>query len=71
MKNDFIKRAKAFDRELEALEKKYCVSLGAGYSVPHDEENYLMLSDWKDKGETFIKLYELDDWEEEDDETDR
>ena len=64
--SDFIKRAKAFDRELEALEKKYCVSICAGYSVPHDEENYLMLSDWKDKGKTFVKLCNLDDMEEDD-----
>lgn len=64
--SDFIKRAKAFDRELEALEKKYCVSICAGYSTPGDDENYLMVSDWKDKGRTFIKLYALDDMEEDD-----
>ena len=65
--SDFIERAKAFSKELSELEHKYCVSLGAGYSVPHDEENYLMVSDWKE-GKTFIKLYELDDWEEDEDE---
>ena len=65
MSDDFIKRAKAFDRELEALKKKYCVSICAGYLTPGDDENYLMVSDWKDKGKTFVKLCNLDVMEEE------
>lgn len=42
------------------------VSIVTGYSTPGDDENYLMISDWKDKGKTFIKLDTLDDMEEDD-----
>ena len=59
--SDFIKRARAFYKELDALEEKYRVSLNCGYSQPGDDENYLMLSDWNDKGRTFVRLFDLDD----------
>ena len=59
--SDFIKRAKAFDKELFELEKKYRVTICAGYSQPGDDGNYLMLSDWGDRGRTFVRLLDLED----------
>ena len=64
--SDFIKRAKAFNKALSTLEDMFEVSIVTGYSTPGDDENYLMISDWKDKGKTFIKLDTLDDMEEDD-----
>jgi hypothetical protein len=63
--SDFIKRAKAFNKALSTLEDMFEVSIVTGYSTPGDDENYLMVSDWKDKGKTFVKLCNLDDMEEE------
>ena len=64
--SDFIKRAKAFNKALSTLEDMFEVSIVTGYSTPGDDENYLMVSDWKDKGKTFVKLCNLDDMEEDD-----
>ena len=57
----FLDRARAFYKELLELERKYEVSLGAGYSSPGDEENHLMLSNWKDKGKTYVRVDDLED----------
>ena len=60
----FVNRAKMFYKRLSALEDKYEVWLEAGQKAPYDEDVHLMLSDWHDRGKTYIRLDMINSQEE-------
>lgn len=53
-KLSFESRVKAFEEELEALQKKYDLYLYAGYINPSDDDNNLIVADVNSNEKEYI-----------------